>query len=408
MNILRLQALAWLGAAAAVAAEPAPRELHGQPSYVVASPQVEVAVTRLGGQMAPVTFYRDTDRPVQPYYVSPWQAEPAAEMPAPVLVPLRGDFFCLPFGGNAETVAGEKHPPHGEVAGSAWQAVSVERRGNRSTLTLAIETRARAGRVTKEVSLVDGQNVVYTRHVVEGFTGRAPVGHHAILALPEEEGTVRIATSPLRFGMTAPGVFSDPRQREYQALLPGAEWTDPTKVPALRRDAPEADLTRLPGRYGHCDLVQLVNAPATDGNPAWVAATFPDAGYVWFALKDPTVLASTVLWMEYHGRHGHPWNGRNNCLGIEDVTACFAAGLATSLAADNPLAAKGVATALEFVAGKPTVVSYVQGVVRTPAGFDRVAGAEFAPGRVTFVSAAGPRAEAAVAHSFVRDGRLPE
>ena len=30
----------------------------------------------------PVTFYRDTDRPVQPYYVSPWQAEPAAEMPA--------------------------------------------------------------------------------------------------------------------------------------------------------------------------------------------------------------------------------------------------------------------------------------------------------------------------------------
>ena len=192
MNILRLQALAWLATAAAVGAEPVPRELHGQPSYVVASPQVEVAVTRLGGQMAPVTFYRDTDRPVQPYYISPWQAEPAAEMPAPVLVPLRGDFFCLPFGGNAETVAGEKHPPHGEVAGSAWQAVSVERRGNRSTLTLAIETRARAGRVTKEVSLVDGQNVVYTRHVVEGFTGRAPVGHHAILALPEEEGTVRI------------------------------------------------------------------------------------------------------------------------------------------------------------------------------------------------------------------------
>src|SRR4051794_34963347 len=73
------------------------KKIHSQPSYVLATKEVELAVTRLGGQMAPVTFYRNTDRPVQPYYISPWQDEPPQKMPAPVLVPLRGDFFCMPF-----------------------------------------------------------------------------------------------------------------------------------------------------------------------------------------------------------------------------------------------------------------------------------------------------------------------
>ena len=50
--------------------------------------------------MAPVTFFRDSAQPVRPYYVSPWQEEAPSKMPAPVLVSLRGDFFCLPFGGN--------------------------------------------------------------------------------------------------------------------------------------------------------------------------------------------------------------------------------------------------------------------------------------------------------------------
>jgi hypothetical protein len=75
--------------------------------------------------------------------------------------------------------------------------------------------------------------------------------------------------------------------------------------------------------------------------PAWVAATNAEAGYVWFSLKDPAVLRTTVFWIENHGRHGHPWNGRNNCLGLEDVTAHFADGLAASTR-DNVLTKEGV------------------------------------------------------------------
>lgn len=95
------------------------RTIHAQPSFVLATKAVEVAVTVRGGQMAPVTFFRDSAQPVRPYYVSPWQDEKPSEMPAPVLNCLRGDFFCVPFGGNTDEVAGEKHPPHGEIVGAA-------------------------------------------------------------------------------------------------------------------------------------------------------------------------------------------------------------------------------------------------------------------------------------------------
>ena len=393
-------------AVASAAEDPPLRTLHSQPSYVIATKQVEVAVTQLGGHMAPITFFRDGAQPVRPYHISPWQDEKPSKMPAPVLVTLRGDFFCLPFGGNSDEVAGEKHPPHGEIVGDAWKVVGTKKAGDVTTLTMGIDTMVRIGRVTKELSLIDGQNVVYTRHTVEGFAGRVPLGHHATLAMPEKEGAVRIATSAFRFGMTCPSLFSDPKQREYQALLPGARWTDLTKVPAAWKGAPEADLTRLPGRYGYADLIQLANESwEKTGGPAWTTATFAEAGYLWFALKDPAVLNSTVFWMENHGRHGHPWNGRNNCLGLEDVTAFFADGLAASTR-ENLLTKEGVATTVELSAAKPTAVNYIQGAMKIPAGFENVRTLEFAPGQVTFVSTTGQRVTAPVRHEFLKTGKL--
>jgi hypothetical protein len=80
--------------------------------------------------------------------------------------------------------------------------------------------------VTKELSLVDGENVVYSRHLIEGFAGPTPLGHHATLAMPETEGAFRVSTSPFQFGMVAPGLFSDPAKAEYQALQIGGRFTD--------------------------------------------------------------------------------------------------------------------------------------------------------------------------------------
>lgn len=382
------------------------RNQHQQPCYVIGNKQVEVAVTENGGHMAPVTFYRDSDKPLKPYYVSPWQDEKPSEMPVPVLVPLRGDFFCMPFGGNSDEVSGEKHPPHGEIAGAKWKPLGTKKAGDVTTLTMAIDTKIRRGRVTKELSLVDSQNVVYTKHTIEGFAGRVPLGHHATLAMPEQVETVRLAASPFRFGMTYPGTFSDPKQREYQSLLPNSKWTSLEKVPVAWKGEADADLTKLPARQGFADLIQLVNEPWEKTNgPAWMTATFTDSNYVWFSLKDPAVLSTTVFWIENHGRHGHPWNGRNNCLGLEDVTAHFADGLKASMEG-NILSKEGVPTAVELKSDKPTTVNYIQGVVKVPEGFEMVKTLEFSPGQVTFVSTAGKKVTAPVRHEFLKTGNL--
>ncbi len=386
--------------------EPNTRTIHSQPSFVVSTPQVELAVTELGGHMAPVTFFRSSAKPVRPYHVSPWQDEKPSAMPAPVLNALRGDFFCMPFGGNSDSLAGEKHPPHGEIVGEKWKYVGTTKSSDVTTLTMSIETLVRRGEVTKELSLVADQNVVYSKHIINGFTGNVPLGHHATLAMPDKEGSVRLASSAFRLGMTYPGIFSDPIQREYQSLLPGARWTTLAKVPVAWKGEPDADLTRLPARQGHADLVQVVNEPWEKTNgPAWMTATFTDAGYLWFSLKDADVLNSTVFWIENRGRHGHPWNGRNNCLGLEDVTSFFADGLKASTS-DNILNKEGVATSVKLEGTKPTIVYYIQGVVKIPDGFEMVKSLEFAPGEVTFLSTTGKRVTTKVRHAFLRTGKL--
>lgn len=386
--------------------EPNTRTIHSQPSFVLSTPQVELAVTELGGHMAPVTFFRSSAKSVRPYHVSPWQDEKPSAMPAPVLNALRGDFFCMPFGGNSDLLAGEKHPPHGEIVGEKWKYVGTTKSSDVTTLTMSIETRVRRGEVTKELSLVADQNVVYSKHIINGFTGNVPLGHHATLAMPDKEGSVRLASSAFRLGMTYPGIFSDPKQREYQSLLPGARWTTLAKVPVAYKGEPDADLTRLPARQGHADLVQVVNEPWEKTNgPAWMTATFTDAGYLWFSLKDADVLNSTVFWIENRGRHGHPWNGRNNCLGLEDVTSFFADGLKASTS-DNILNKDGVATSVKLEGTKPTIVYYIQGVVKIPDGFEMVKSLEFAPGEVTFVSTTGKRVTTKVRHAFLKTGKL--
>ena len=387
----------------AAAAEPAKMEtIDAQPSWVLESPQVRLAVTKIGGQMAPVTFLRDSGMPVQPYHVSPWQNEGLKDLPAPVLTALRGDWFCLPFGGNGDAYRQEKHPPHGEVAGAEWSYVDTKHDGGRHTLVLAFEPQARKGKIVKELTLVDGHNAVYSRHIVTGFAGPAPCGHHATLAMPDEPGVFRVSTSPIEFGMTNPSRFSDPTKGEYQALAIAAPFSDLAHVPLLEKGTGDADLTRLPARRGYADLVQVINK---QDPTAWTCAARTDEGWLWYALKDPKVLRSTLFWIENHGRHGSPWNGRNNCLGLEDVTAFFADGLVAS-AGQNLLTRRGVPTAIEFTADKPTEIRYIQGVTRVPEGFGKVVTAEYAPGSVTFIDEAGKKATVPVRHEFLSGAGL--
>lgn len=379
------------------------RIIASQRSWVMRNGTVELALTQMGGHMAPVTFDRSARRPIRPYYVNPWHDE-RLKIDDPVLRPLRGDFFCLPFGANATVYRGERHVCHGEPATAAWKLVTATRSGTVTSMALSMATRVRHGVVTKCLSLVEGHNAVYCTHVLEGFSGKMPLGHHATLAVPDTPGALRIATSAMRFGMTPPALIGDPRIGHYQSFAVDRKFTDLQRVPLMWKDPRWADATAFPAREGFTDFLAMFNKPSQ--TPAWTTAVNTDAGYLWFALKDPAVLPTTAVWISNGGRHSVPWNGRNRCLGLEEVCGFFAEGLAPSVR-PNALNRAGIPTTVALSAKRPTVVNYIQGAVRVPRGFDRVAEAEFAPAEVTFRSVTGKQVTVAVRHEYLSDGDLP-
>lgn len=378
------------------------KEIHGQSSFVLENDVVSLAITKQGGHMAPVVFGAANEQQIRPYYVSPWQEEDRSDMPAEVLVPLRGDFFCLPFGGNAQPYQNQNHPVHGETATAEWTFVdSEEVESGISRLRLVLDTRVRKGRVTKEITLRDRHPVIYQRHCVEGFVGPSPVGHHAILEMPDEEGTFVISTSPFRLGMTNPGVFGDPAAGEYQMLAEGKSFCDLREIPTLFRDPAVVDCSRLPLRRGFTDLFAVVaDAESLAGKPAWTAAVNTSENWAWFSLRDPRKLPMTAFWLENHGRHSFPWNGRNQCLGVEDICGYFAEGIAASARA-NLLTEQGIATAIDCTEDSPLDIRSIQAAVPVPVGFNRVEHIDFRDKCLRLISDSGSSVEVTVDHSFV-------
>lgn len=373
----------------------------GQPSWRLTSSQVEAFVTEMGGHLAPVTFDRK-GRKLQPYSVAPWAEERTDPALPPILKALRGDFFCLPFGGNATLFGKERHPVHGETANARWQFRSLESMSGRTCLHLSLTTKARRGRVDKRIWLLDDQNTVYCQHLVSGMSGPMNLGHHAMLKFPDAPGSGLISTSPFVYAQVFPGDFELPEQRGYSMLKPGAEFKSLQKVPTITGET--ADLTRFPARRGFEDLVMLVSG--ADVPFAWTAVTFPKVRYVWFALKDPRVLRQTVLWISNGGRHYSPWNSRHvNVMGLEEVTSYFHTGLAES-ARTNPISRMRFPTCLKLDFKKPLLVNYIMGVAEIPAGFDRVASIQAERGNrsVVLKSASGRQAVAAVNPDFLRAG----
>ena len=378
------------------------KEIHGQSSFVLENDVVSLAITKQGGHMAPVVFGAANEQQIRPYYISPWQEEDRSDMPAEVLVPLRGDFFCLPFGGNAQPYQNQNHPVHGETATAEWTFVdSEEVESGISRLRLVLDTRVRKGRVTKEITLRDRHPVIYQRHCVEGFVGPSPVGHHAILEMPDEEGTFVISTSPFRLGMTNPGVFGDPAAGEYQMLAEGKSFCDLREIPTLFRDPAVVDCSRLPLRRGFTDLFAVVaDAESLAGKPAWTAAVNTSENWAWFSLRDPRKLPMTAFWLENHGRHSFPWNGRNQCLGVEDICGYFAEGIAASARA-NLLTEQGIATAIDCTEDSPLDIRSIQAAVPVPVGFNRVEHIDFRDKCLRLISDSGSSVEVTVDHSFV-------
>jgi len=339
------------------------RSIYGQDSFRLANKDTELYVTEKGGHMGPVTFDRKTLK-IQPFSVAPWAKEKLSSDTPPIIEALRGDFFCMPFGGNDTLYRGEKHPIHGETANNKWAFESLEN----STLHLSLKPKQRKGRVDKFISLKEGHAALYVKHRISGMSGKVNLGHHAMLKFPDEPGSGLISSSKFVYGQTCPVLAEDPAIGGYSSLEPNTVFKNLNKVKMQNGDY--ADLSSFPARKGFEDIVMTVADPKL--KMAWTAVVFPKEGYLWYSLKDPQVLKQTVFWISNGGRHYEPWNGRHfNVIGLEDVTSYFHFGLAESVK-KNPISEKGYPTTLQLNAKKVLDVNYIMGVAGIPKGFGRV------------------------------------
>lgn len=363
------------------------------------SKKVKFFVTEEGGQTAPVLFTDESGKTVSPYFVSPWQTEGKDLSGCPVLAPLRGDFFCLPFGGNGDPVNGVTFPCHGETATAKWELEDSKKEGESAQMTLKMNLSLTEGVVRKRITLKDSEEVIYIEHEVSGLEGDFPIGHHAILDYPAPGEKMYLAAEKFDMGMVHPGIFSDPVNKEFQCLLPGAEFDDLTKVPSFFKCPDTIDCTTYPMPVGYTDIFAMFRKPAD--KPAWTAVVFPERGYIWYALKDSAVLPGTAVWNANQGRYGDPWNGRTSCIGIEDCCSFFAGGYKPSIE-ENVLTQKGWKSAFTFSKAAPASIKTIQGIVRIPADFGRITAAELTECGIKFTGCSGKTACGKVDWKFIK------
>lgn len=385
-----------VGDAQVMSTKVAKKTVAKQPSWRLMSKDVEAYVTEQGGHLGPVTFDR-RKRKIRPYSVAPWATEKLDPATPEILKVLRGDFFCMPFGGNETPYKKERHPVHGETANAKWHLQSLKKTDDRTCLHLSLRPKVRKGRVDKRITLIDGHNALYCQHVISQMSGPMSFGHHAMILFPDEPGSGVISTSPIKYGQVYYEPAENPAEGGYSILKPGAEIKNLARVPTITGET--ADLTRYPARRGFEDLIQILSDPKA--SLAWTAVTFPKQRYVWFGLKDPRVLGGTIFWISNGGRHYAPWNGRHvNVVGLEEVTSYFHPGLAES-AQKNPFTKKGFKTTVQLTPSKPLVVNYMMAVASIPAGFDQVKRITLAGNKATLVAKSGKRVETPIDTTFL-------
>lgn len=311
-------------------------------------------------QSGMVTARFDLDgRTVEPLYTAPWRDWRGV----PLLERLRGDFLCVPFGDAPASL--ESYPPawarldpgttahpHGWSSNGVWTPLPHGDGDGVALLRLAYPEDDAVEWVMREVRCEAGR-VAFTDTVHVRRRTRLPVGLHPILALPHTPGAARLHLPACQTLATLP-VPPEPTS----TLAADARFVDPTRAP--RGDGGTRDLTRLPFADDTEEIVLVANPE--EGR---VSLDNTEGGYRVVLEWDRGVLHHLLLWMSNRGRPFAPWGGRNVCLGVEPITAAFDLGETIS-AADNPLNAEGIPTALDLTPEEDLVIHHAIGVEAIP------------------------------------------
>ncbi len=216
--------------------------------------------------------------------IAPWSEEQVAPDTDPLLKKLRGDFFCAPFGANAEPWRGRKLPLHGETGLAALGSTGNQgNAGSRGVQRPDGDTaRARPG----------NQDHFAEKRRDECLLSPPPGGIRDTLVrgtprdalVPGRTRPGFITLSPWREGRVSPKQFEAPESGGYSSLKIGAAFSSLRRVPLAAGGM--ADLTVYPAREGFEGLSDVVSAR----NPhrmAWTRRLLPAGALCLVRIEGP-------------------------------------------------------------------------------------------------------------------------
>jgi hypothetical protein len=320
--------------------------------FEMASDRVSLKLDLDAGHLL-ATCFLEGDRAIRPLHEAPWDVADISDSEPLVLRRLSGDFFCAPFCEPDVEVA----PWHGWSANSRWQPLvpSPEIAGETS-YRFELERRILGARLEKQIRLVDGHPLVYQRHIFHGGNGALPVAHHLML---RTDLGLKLSFSSKQFGLTPDRSATAVPGSGVSVLSYPQRFTDLRSLEA--QDGRIIDASEHPYATATEDHIFLYDTPGS--RYAWSAAVSQRGRYAVFALKDATVLPSTLLWISHYGLATSPFSNRHgDCLGVEELCSNMALGHAASVL-PNRLSADGFPTAISLLPDKPTVVDYTFGCI---------------------------------------------
>jgi hypothetical protein len=368
-----------------------------QTSYVMASREIKIVASALGGCVLP--YFRMKGKEICPYYITPWWNEKPFEGGGNITTVCRGNFLCFPMGGDptGHNTNGEVVPIHGNCANDVWGIVGMEYGGDISKLTMEYEDTQCDGKIIKEIEIRKGEPVVYERDIISGYDGQYPVCYHPMIDLGSVEGGNHISISKPVIGFTT-GVYHERPENGGYVLFKQQQIKDIRKVESVYGE--EIDLTKQPLKKGIEEILQLV---CDDSKKfTYAAVTNFKRGYVYFQLKNPKKLTSTMMWISNGGRYYEPWNGRvYGCLGLEETTSFFHFGSQKS-AEKNFIHDLGVNTCVDMKRDHRYPFEIITGVVAAPKGYQGVKDIVESDGGVTIYGIGGEITKVRLDLDFVK------
>ncbi len=336
-----------------------------QQSYALNSDVADAKISVCGGH---ITADFDLDgKKVNPYFIAPWWNEANNDLIGSCEYPLRGIFFCFPFG-MSKPYQGIERPCHGFPPTRNWEFEKLDSNGDSKTIELSINIPEENADIKQRVTVRNGHTALYISNSVKGASGRYPVGYHPTLKIPCELGNSILDMSEYKECLTSPTHIDLPENGGYCSLPTDYVIEDETNVPTVYGN--NVNLKRQPFIKGFDDIYMYVFDSSHDFD--YAAMSVPSEGYLYYQLKNPVQLSNSMIWTSYCGRHYPKWNSRvNGCLEIGAGTNYFFYGLTGALT-DDPLTKRGYTMFHEFD-GSEREYKLISGVVKIPSDYKGVA-----------------------------------